>query len=263
MRLPTYFINHGAGPWPFMKDQLGGSHDALEASLRDIPRQLPQRPRAVLMVSAHWEEAGFAVMNHPKPPMLYDYGGFPEETYRVNYGAAGAPDVARQVQSALRDAGIGATLDDTRGFDHGCFVPMSVMYPQADMPVLQLSVQAGYDPAAHWAAGRALAPLREQGVLIVASGLSYHNMRPRPGSVAPDSLAFDNWLNDAVNNPDTRADQLLHWSQAPAARASPPREDHLIPLMVAAAAAEHEPATRFYHETGFLGAMVVSGFRFG
>ncbi len=263
MQLPTYFINHGAGPWPFMKNQLGGSHDVLEASLRDIPAQLLERPRAVLMVSAHWEEREFAVMGHPRPPMLYDYGGFPAQTYQVQYGAAGAPDVARQVQAALHSAGIAATLNEARGFDHGCFVPMSVMYPAADMPVLQLSLQAGYDPAAHWAAGRALAPLRSQGVLLVASGLSYHNLRPNPGRAAPDSLAFDNWLNDAVRNPDTRAEHLLHWAQAPAARASHPREDHLIALLVAAGAAGHEAVTRIYHETDFLGAMVVSGFRFG
>ena len=176
-RLPTYFLSHGGGPWPYMKAQLGATYDQLEASLRDIPRQLGEPPKAVLMVSGHWETAQFAVMATPNPPMVYDYGGFPEHTYRVQYPAPGAPALATRVQGLLDAAGLPSTLDDRQGYDHGAFVPMAVMYPQADVPMLQLSIRRGYDPAAHLAAGRALAPLRDEGVLIVGSGLTYHDMR--------------------------------------------------------------------------------------
>lgn len=263
-RLPTYFISHGGGPWPWIKDLMPGM-DKLEASLQAIPAELGVTPRAVLVISGHWEEREFTVQSSPHPPMLYDYGGFPEFTYQLQYPAPGAPDVAARVGQLLEDAGIRAHYDAVRGYDHGLFAPLYVMYPDADVPILQLSLKRGYDPAAHLAAGRALAPLRDEGVLIVGSGFSYHNLRNFGPAAAHDSKAFGDWLNEAVVEapPAERTQRLLHWDSAPGARASHPSEDHLIPLMVAVGAAEDEAGVRIYHEPDFMGAIDSSSYRFG
>jgi len=264
-RLPTYFISHGGGPWPFMKDQLGGAYDRLEASLRDMPRQIGTPPRAVLMVSAHWEASEFTVMATAQPPMIYDYGGFPPHTYQISYPAPGSPQTAQRVRDLMQAAGIETRMDTERGFDHGMFAPMAVIYPQADVPVLQLSLRRGLDPREHLALGRALAPLRDEGILIVGSGLSYHNLRAFGPHARPASQAFDEWLQQTVvaASPAERSARLINWEAAPAARLAHPREEHLLPLMVAVGAAEAEAATCVYQEDGFMGGVAVSSFRFG
>ncbi len=248
-----------------MQEELAGRYDRLAAALREMPMQLSARPRAVLMVSAHWEESEFMVMSHPQPSMIYDYGGFPDYTYRIQYPAPGAPQIAQRVCDLLGSAGICAGLDTERGFDHGLYAPMAVMYPNADMPVLQLSLKKGLDPREHLALGRALAPLRHEGVLIVGSGLSYHNLRVfGPAAKAP-SAAFDGWLWQALSGSDLdqRSASLVAWEQAPSARQAHPREEHLLPLMVAVGAAEQELTTRVYHEQDFFGGISVSSYRFG
>lgn len=266
-RLPTYFISHGGGPWPWLKDHGWGAMMAeLEASLRDIPRQIGTTPKAVLVISGHWEASEFTVMSSPTPPMVYDYSGFPAHTYAIRYPAPGAPEVAARVTALLTAAGIPVRTDDRRGFDHGTFAPLAAIYPEADVPVLQLSVKHGYDPEAHLAVGRALAPLREAGVLIVGSGLSYHNLG-QMGSPAARmaSKQFDAWLQEALVNASgpERTARLRAWEKAPSARAAHPEADHLIPLMVAVGAAETEPATVVYHEETFFGNVTASSFRFG
>ena len=263
--LPTYFISHGGGPWPYMKDQLGGAYDRLEASLQAMPRELGSPPKAVLMVSAHWEESAFTVMATERPPMIYDYGGFPEHTYHVSYPAPGSPEVAARVRALIEDAGIAVRVDHERGFDHGMFAPMAVIYPDADVPVLQLSLKAGLDPQDHLVLGRALAPLRNEGVLIVGSGLSYHNLREFGARARGASQAFDAWLQQTVvaSSPAERSRQLIDWARAPSARKAHPREEHLLPLMVAVGAAEGEAATCTYHEDNFMGGVAASSFRFG
>ncbi len=265
MRLPTYFVSHGGGPWPYMKREYGGAFDRLEASLADIPRQLGARPRAVLVVSGHWESQRFEVMANARPPMLYDYYGFPEHTYRVAYPAPGDPQLAERVRDRLLDAGLEAGLDAQRGYDHGAFVPLAVIYPEADVPVVQLSLHAGLDPTLHLAAGEALAALRDEGVLIVGSGMSYHNLRRMGSSAQIPSRDFDSWLGRAVleSPPEERRERLVRWSEAPAARDAHPRAEHLIPLMVAVGAAGLDGAARIYHEDALLGGLVVSSFRFG
>ena len=262
-RLPTYFISHGGGPWPYMED-FRRNFVKLEASLRDMVEELGRRPKAVLVISGHWEEADFSVMASPNPPMVYDYYGFPPHTYEVTYPAPGDPALAQRVQSLLQGAGLPSRLNTTQGYDHGTFVPLYIMYPDADVPVVQLSLQSGYDPAAHLAVGRALAPLRDEDLLIVGSGLSYHNLLQfGPGAAAP-SKAFDDWLQQAMADaPADRTQKLLDWSHAPAARIAHPREDHLVPLMVAVGAAEGEQATCVYHEEGIFGGVTASSFRFG
>jgi aromatic ring-opening dioxygenase catalytic subunit (LigB family) len=260
--LPTYFISHGGGPWPWM-DEMRPMMRTLAASLADMPRQLGSKPQAVLCISAHWEENAFTAMAHPQPPMLYDYGGFPPHTYQVVYPAPGAPLVAQRVHDLVAAAGLPAALDTARGFDHGTFAPLAVVYPQADVPVLQLSLKRGLDPATHLALGRALAPLRDEGVLIVGSGLSYHNLRAFGPQAKAPSKAFDDWLQATVAAaPAEREQRLLDWASAPSARMAHPREEHLLPLMVAVGAAYADPATCVYHEEAMFGGVTASSFRF-
>ncbi len=265
MKLPVYFVSHGGGPWPYIP-QMEESNATLARSLADIPKQIGSKPKAILMVSAHWETRGsFTVMTNPRPGMLYDYYGFPEHTYRIQYPAPGSPDIAARVQELLTEAGLPANADDERGFDHGAFVPAFVMYPTADVPMVQLSIDSSYDPTLHLALGRALAPLRDEGVLIIGSGLSYHNLRQIYGGGAAASAQFDAWLQQALlNSPIELRDQLLEqWDRAPAARLAHPREDHLVPLMVAAGAAKGDSASCVYHESQAFAGITASSFRFG
>jgi aromatic ring-opening dioxygenase catalytic subunit (LigB family) len=248
-----------------MMAQTNGAYDKLAASLREMPAQIGPAAKALLVVSAHWEEREFTLMSNPHPPMLYDYGGFPEHTYRVKYGAPGSPEVAQRVHALIEGAGMNARFDAERGFDHGTFSPLAVAFPAAELPVLQLSLKQGLDPDDHLALGRALAPLREEGIAIIASGLSYHNLRAfGPAGSAP-SKAFDGWLQERVvgANAADRAEALRNWRAAPAARQAHPREEHLLPLMVAAGAAGDDAARCVYHEDDFFGALAVSSFQFG
>ena len=263
-RLPTYFISHGGGPWPWMPE-MRGPMAKLISSLQAMPRDLGRQPRAVLSVSAHWEEPQFTAMATARPAMVYDYYGFPQHTYSVQYPAQGAPDVAERITQLLQQAGIAAAQDHQRGFDHGTFSPLVVIYPEAQVPVLQLSLKANYSPEEHLAVGRALRPLRDEGVLIVGSGLSFHNLRLRgPGAAAP-SAAFDAWLHQVLEGqaPAERTASLCAWDRAPAARIAHPQEDHLLPLMVALGAAEDEAATTVYHEAGGMLGWTMSSWRFG
>lgn len=265
-RLPTYFLSHGGGPWPWMKDFRPGAYDRLEAALHDVRREVGQAPRAILMISAHWEARRFLLSSAAHPPMVFDYQGFPEHTYRIRYDAPGAPALAQAVQARLLAGGVAAGLDPQRGYDHGTFSLMHTMYPQADMPLLQLSLRADLDPAAHIEVGKLLAPLRDEGILIIGSGFSFHDTRAIiNGAGAASSATFDRWLNETLVNssPAQREAGLLHWSAAPAARAAHPREDHLLPLMVAAGAAGDDAGTRIYHQSDFMRAITVSSYRFG
>ncbi len=261
--LPTYYIPHGGGPWPFMPDR-AAELGSLTAFLRGLLADAGTRPRAILAVSGHWEEPVPTVSSRSDYSMLYDYYGFPEHTYRLQYPAPGSPDVAARVVDALAAAGLPSVTEHVRGYDHGVFVPFMLVDPEASIPVVPLSLIDGLDPAQHLALGRALAPLRHEGILIVGSGMSFHNLRALYGGadVLKRSNRFDEWLNDAVTGaPEARDAQLAAWSRAPEARFAHPREEHLLPLMVAAGAAEGERAQRVYHND-VMGA-ATSGFRFG
>ncbi|WP_141735190.1 DODA-type extradiol aromatic ring-opening family dioxygenase [Oligoflexus tunisiensis] len=260
---PTLFISHGGGPWPWMDFGSHNPYEGLRRYLESLPATLG-RPQAILVISGHWEEHAVTVMTHLEPPMLYDYYGFPESTYQVRYPAPGSPALVQRVHTLLQAAGISCQENATRGFDHGVFVPFAVVFPKADVPIVQLSMKKGYDVQEHLDLGRALAPLREEGILIVGSGLSYHNLREfgQPHAI-PVSRQFDSWLTQAVTGSTgaEREDKLRHWEEAPAARLAHPREDHLIPLMVAAGAARDERATRVYGDQMF--GLEVSGYQFG
>lgn len=238
--------------------------DLMERALHDIPRQLPAPPAAVLVVSGHWEEQDFTVSSSPQPGMVYDYYGFPPETYRIRYPAPGSPELAARVQQLLQQSGFKADLDPERGFDHGTFSMMQPIYPDARVPVVQLSMRIHMDPAEHIAAGAALAPLRDENILILGSGQSYHNLRRWNSSGARPAAQFDAWLRQVLlaTAPAERRIALVDWELAPAAREAHPREDHLIPLMVAAGAAGDDPAVAIYGEM-FMGSLAVSSFRFG
>jgi aromatic ring-opening dioxygenase catalytic subunit (LigB family) len=236
----------------------------LESSLNAMVADWHSKPRAVLMVSGHWEQNEVAIMAAPRPPMVYDYSGFPPETYKITYPAPGAPDIAANALDLLHQAGIAAHLDYTQGFDHGTFAPLAIMYPAADVPVFQISLLKSYDPAAHLAIGRALAPLRDMGVVIIGSGLSFHNLRLfGPAAKAP-SAAFDAWLGAALSlPPHDRTQAMIEWETAPYARICHAEEDHLVPLFVALGAAEGEVASRIYHDVDLMGGVTASSYRFG
>jgi aromatic ring-opening dioxygenase catalytic subunit (LigB family) len=266
-RFPTFYLSHGGGPWPYMKEEARRPFAKLEKSLRELPRQLARKPEAILIVSGHWEERDFAVMSAAAPPMVYDYGGFPEELYHIRYPAAGSPLLAQRTHSLIQQAGLPVRLDGERGFDHGTYLILAVTHPEADVPVFQVSLQSGYDPEAHLRLGRALAPLRDEGVLIVGSGSSYHNLRRffEGGGRRQDSAQFDAWLRQTLieSTPAARTQRLLEWERAPAAREAHPREDHLMPLHVVVAAAEEEPGQIVYRDEDFLGTITLSSYRFG
>jgi len=265
--LPTYAISHGGGPWPWIKDLMPVDWNPLESALTSIPIELEATPKAVLVITAHWEGPVFTVQASARPPMIYDYGGFPAHTYQIQYPAPGEPAVADRVTQLLTDAGLDNTQDPDRGFDHGTFVPMHVMFPHADIPIVQMSILSSFDPEQHLAAGRALAPLRDEGVLIVASGLpTYHDLSSMGPSAKAPSATFDEWLTETIvaTTGDERATRLTNWDKAPAARQAHPREDHFIPLLVAAGAAPDDPGIRTYHESGSLGGFTTSSaYRFG
>jgi aromatic ring-opening dioxygenase catalytic subunit (LigB family) len=261
---PTFFLSHGGGPWPYMQGEFRQRFAALEASLKALPGQLPERPKAILMISGHWESDAFEVMASAKPPMVYDYSGFPPHTFQVSYPAPGDPALAQHVSDLIGAAGLPTRLNQRQGFDHGAFAPMAVMYPLADVPLLQLSMMHGEDPGLHLRLGQALAPLRDEGILIVGSGLSFHNLSlfGPPGTLP--SRQFDEWLQEALLKPPLqRARALTDWASAPAARQAHPHADHLIPLMVAVGAAFDDRATCIYREEQFFGGLTVSSFRLG
>jgi aromatic ring-opening dioxygenase catalytic subunit (LigB family) len=218
------------------------------------------------MISGHWEEARPTVSTAPHPALIFDYHGFPEHTYRLAYPAPGAPDIAVRARLLLEDAGIVTGEDPARGYDHGVFIPFMLVYPDGDVPIAQLSLRADLDPAAHLAIGRALAPLRDQGVLIVGSGMSYHNLRAffaRDPRADAASDRFDAWLTEAVEEPDeaTRDRRLARWTEAPDALFCHPRSEHLVPLFVAAGAAGADQGRRIFNDH-ILGK-AISGYRFG
>lgn len=260
--LPTLYIPHGGGPCFFMEWDPPDTWTSMGDWLRQLGASIGVRPKAVIVVSAHWEESEFSVSANPAPGLIYDYYGFPEHTYRIQYPAPGAPELAQRVADLLGKAGIPARLDRERGYDHGVFIPFKLIYPDADIPTIQLSLKAGLDPAAHIAAGAALAPLREEGVLIVGSGMSYHNLRGFGPAYGPVSQQFDAWLGKAVEAaPATRDAELIRWRTAPMARQAHPREEHLIPLMVAAGAAGKD-AGHIIYSAPTLG-LAISGYQFG
>lgn len=260
---PTLFIPHGAGPCFFMDWARGPADtwDAMGAWLRGLVASLPEWPKAILAISGHWEADRFTVGSAPRPGLIFDYYGFPEHTYRLTFDAPGSPALAARVRQLLGEAGFATAEDSERGYDHGVFVPLKLVTPDADIPVVQLSLRSDLDPDAHYAAGRALAPLRDEGVLIVGSGMSWHNMRGFSPAFTERSRAFDGWLGEALSDPEGREAAIGGWASAPYAREAHPREEHLAPLFVAAGAGHGEPGRVAFRDEVM--DVAVSALRFG
>jgi len=261
---PTFYIPHGGGPCFFMEGMgPAGTWDGMGNWLKALSKAVPQKPTALLVVSAHWEEPKVTVNTAAEPDLFYDYYGFPPHTYEIKYPALGAPVVAKQIIELLHEKGIETSTDSKRGLDHGVFIPFKLIYPAADIPIVQLSLKEGLDPAFHIGVGKALAPLREQGVLIVGSGMSYHNLRSfGSGDSGPHSAHFDQWLDQSITGQAeaVRSEKLIGWESAPSARAAHPREEHLLPLMVVAGAAGADVGRRTYNEKVM--GMAISAYQF-
>ena len=263
MTLPTVFLPHGAGPCFFMDWSRGGAHtwDKTADWLKSLVASLPERPRAILVISGHWEAPVFTVGSGEAPKLNYDYAGFPAHTYQLRFDAPGAPALAHRVRDLLQGFGLTAAEDPDHAWDHGVFIPLKLVTPDADIPVVQLSLQHSLDPALHLAAGRALTPLRDEGVLIVGSGMSWHNMGGFSPAFTERSEAFDAWLSAALADPRTRDQALIPWSEGPYARLAHPREEHLAPLFVAAGAAEGEGGRHLFHDVAM--DVAISAYAFG
>jgi len=253
--LPTLFVAHGS-PMLALDGEAWGP--ALAAYGRSMVR-----PRAILVCSAHWEAPGdFRLSSAARPGVMHDFGGFPEALYQLDYPAPGAPALAAQAAELLRAAGLEATLDDQRPLDHGTWVPLRYLAPEADIPVVQLSLPRPRTPEQLLAAGRALAPLRHGGVLIVGSGGVVHNLRRLDweGAAAPQAWAsaFDGWVREQLDRVDATA--LAGWRGAPGATESVPTSEHLDPLFVALGAADSAPTSLF---SGWqLGSLSLASYAF-
>jgi len=261
--MPVLFVPHGGGPMPLLGDE---SHRELTAFIQSVSANLP-RPKAILVITAHWEESLATISSSPAPSMFYDYYGFPPASYKFTYPALGSPELAQTIASLLDAASIPSQLDPQRDFDHGTFVPLMLMYPQADIPVVQLSLINSLNPAEHITLGKALAPLREQGVLMVGSGMSFHNMQAFfSGNPATPvrSERFDEWLTETLTSQDLnneiRSARLADWKNAPEARFCHPREEHLLPLHVCFGAGSQASPAAAKIFTGFLFNTKISAF---
>lgn len=264
-RMPTWFIPHGGGPCFFMEWNPPDTWNRMADFLKNVATTLPRTPKAIVLVSAHWQEPLFAVTSGVQPELLYDYYGFPPHTYEIKYPAPGNPALADHIVKTLTAAGIISTPNAQRGFDHGMFIPLKLIFPEANIPVVQLSLHNSLDPVRHLEAGQALQALRDKDVLIIGSGMSFHNMRaygnPQYG---PVSDTFDDWLTQAIeSNPKERDRLLANWEQAPGARqCHPPRaEEHLIPLMIVAGAAGEDLGRKVFSDRVM--ETTLSAFTFG
>ena len=240
-RAQIVYFSHGGGPLPILGDP---GHKEMVDFMRRLPSQL-NKPEAILVISAHWEENAATLLGAQNPAMFYDYYGFQEQAYHINYPAPGNPGLAQRIFGLLKENNISTHIDSQRGFDHGLFIPLMLMYPEADIPSIQLSLLRSLDPAAHIALGKALRKLMNENILVIGSGFSFHNMRAffhqTMGSPDPANEAFQNWLIETCTGPlsqSEREKRLIEWEKAPSARYCHPREEHLLPLDVCSGMAD-------------------------
>jgi 4,5-DOPA dioxygenase extradiol len=244
------YFSHGGGPLPILGDP---GHKAMVDFMVRLPSQL-KKPDFILVISAHWEESIATLLGAQNPAMFYDYYGFPSEAYEITYPAPGSPEYADKIVGLLKMNKIPARIDPHRGFDHGLFIPLKMMYPQADIPCIQLSLIRGLDPMAHIALGNALRGLKNENILVIGSGFSFHNLRAFSwqslGAPDPANDAFQDWLIEVctASLPQTsREERMIKWEKAPSARYCHPREEHLLPLHVCLGMAE-EPAKLIFDD---------------
>lgn len=271
MRFPSVFVNHGGGPLPLM-----GQQPHLAANMKEIVHKfLPKaEPKAIVVVSAHWESNPIKIASSASPQMYFDYGGFPPHTYEYEYPAPGSPELAQKIHNLLQDEGLESQLDDKRGYDHGVFVPLMIMFPEANIPVVCVSLHSSLDPVKNIQIGKALSPLRDEGVLILGSGLTFHNMHAFFNSSnrsVQASKDFNGWLKTTImeNSSEHYMEALKKWAEAPGGRISHPREEHLLPLLVIAAAGGMDATPTVVYDTtndepgqNTGGSHAVTGFMF-
>jgi len=259
---PVLYIPHGAGPLPLLGDK---NHESLIAFLKGLTQSI-RVPSAILIVSAHWEASQATITSGSQPKLIYDYSGFPPRAYDIQYPAVGHSRLAQEIFRLIEKDGIQVRLDEKRGFDHGMYVPLKLMYPEAQIPCLQLSLLRNFLPAEHIELGKSLASLRRKNVLIVGSGLSFHNLglffRPEMDS-HKKSIEFDHWLVDTCTNAtlsiSEREDRLVAWEKAPYARHCHPREEHLLPLHICfGAASVATPTASVIFNEDFMGARTTA-----
>lgn len=251
-RQPVWFIPHGGGPCFFMDWNPADTWTGMAHFLKNVALTLPQRPRAIVLISAHWMRPQFSVTANAKPDLIYDYYGFPAHTYELTYPAPGEPELAKEVSDLISNHGLASEVNTKRGYDHGVFIPLKLVFPKADIPIVQLSLREDLDPAAHIEMGKALSTLRDDNVLIIGSGMSFHNMRAY-GDKRFSALSdeFDEWLSAAIASPTDEREKLLkNWTSAPHANRCHPvgGEEHLIPLLVAAGAGHGSVGEKIYSE---------------
>jgi len=230
------YLSHGGGPLPLLGDK---GHQNMINMIKEVMPTLI-KPAAILVISAHWEAPKPTITGGASPSLIYDYYGFPKESYEIKNPAPGSPDLANKIFNLLGNAGIEAKLDYQRGFDHGLFVPLKLMYPKANIPCVQLSLVNSLRPEAHIKIGKALADLRKDNVLVIGSGFSFHNLKEffKPSTQKSQAMNenFEEWLINTCSNgqitEEEREQRLINWESAPAARFCHPREEHLLPLHV-------------------------------
>jgi 4,5-DOPA dioxygenase extradiol len=255
--LPAIFLSHGAPDLPIRDG-------AVTRFLRFLPQQFP-KPNAILVISAHWNSDLPLVSAAPQPKTIHDFSGFPEALYQLSYPAPGAPALAQRVVHLLTEAGISCDTHSSRGLDHGAWTPLMVMYPAADIPVTQLSIQYGRDPRHHWKLGQTLEPLRHEGVLIIGSGSATHNLytfRADYNAAPPDWVQqFDEWLGKTIEKGSW--EDLMHYRQhAPYAQENHPTEEHLLPLFVALGAGGASVRGKQLHRSYTYGAFSMAAYAF-
>ncbi|MGK2848480.1 MAG: DODA-type extradiol aromatic ring-opening family dioxygenase [Minisyncoccota bacterium] len=244
------YLSHGGGPLPLLGDP---GHHAMVEFMKSLPSKI-RKPDAILVISAHWEERKVTLLGAEHPTLLFDYYGFPPETYTLTYPAPNDTTLVKKITTLLANNNIPSDIDMKRGFDHGTFIPLKLMYPNADIPTLQLSLLHNLDPVEHIVLGNALRGLLEDNILIIGSGFSFHNQRAFFKQVIdapdPDNEAFQNWLIDTCTDAHTQSEReqlLIDWEQAPSARYCHPREEHLLPLHVCVGITEH-PAKLVFND---------------
>ena len=263
-RQPVWFIPHGGGPCFFMDWNPVDTWVGMGDFLKNVASTLPQRPKAIVLISAHWLQPQFSVTGSAKPALIYDYYGFPQHTYELTYPAPGEQELAKEISDLISSHGLNSDINPSRGYDHGVFIPLKLVFPKADIPIVQLSLREDLDPGAHIEIGKALATLRDKNILIIGSGMSFHNMRAY-GDARFSELSdeFDAWLTAAIESPAAEREALLtNWTAAPHAHQCHPRggEEHLIPLLVAAGASHESMGEKIYSERVM--QTRISAFRF-
>lgn len=259
---PAVFVPHGGGPMPLLGDE---GHTDMVNWLQHFQRDFVKtKPDAIVLITAHWEEDVATITSAAAPTMLFDYYGFPPEAYKIKYPAPGHPDLAARIHNVLSHHKIPSRLDSKRGYDHGVFIPLMLMFPAADIPVVQMSVLNSLDPEKHIKLGEALRELRKDNILIIGSGLSFHNFRYGTEESNQASIPFHQYLTESlvkITDPAIRRNRLVDWANAPFARRVHAREEHLLPLHVVAGAALDEPCEEIFE--GYVMGVRTSGFLFG